>query len=140
MEKEVPPAQPMAVEDISADHVEGLPSERAKKIYEMRCKSLAAMGVLEESYQEQMILYARWLDIALTASMNLEKGLVSTKYDQNGRVTGFVENPFIAIFDRATRIVNEIGRQFGFTPLTRNNIKQKEKEIDPVAELQKLIE
>ena len=139
MDKEAPAAEPLTVDQITLEGVEGLPTERSRKIYETRCKSLAAMGVMEESYQEQMILYARWLDLAFKASSELEKGLVSTVYNEEGKVSGFIRNPYLGILDMATKNVNDIGRQFGFTAITRNNIKQKEKEIDPVAELQKLI-
>ena len=149
MQKEVPPAEPMSIEEVSSEnavfptdgvtHVEGLLTERARKIYEMRCKSLAALGILEASYQEQMILYARWLDIALTASEQLENDeLYMTSWGKSG--LKFILSPYLKILDIATKNVNMIGQQFGFTAISHNNIKQKEKEIDPAAELQRLIE
>ena len=140
----------MTVDEISSDNsvfpieehitqVEGLLTERAKKIYEMRCKSLAALGIMEATYQEQMILYARWLDIAITASEQLENdSMYITSYGKSG--IKFVLSPYLKILDLATKNVNKIGQQFGFTAVSHNNIKQKEKEINPVAELQKLIE
>ena len=141
MDKEAPAVQPMTVEQITVEGVEGLPTERSRKIYEMRCKSLAAMGVMEEAYQEQMILYARWLDLAFIASSEIEtSGLVTEIFNEKTGKKEVIRNPYLGILDMATKNVNDIGRQFGFTAITRNNIKQKEKEIDPVAELQKLIE
>ena len=151
MRKEAPPVDPLSVDDISASRavfpfddqdraVEGLTNDRQRKIYEMRCKSLAAMGVMEEAYQEAMILYAIWLDRALCYAKEVVKGEVFTQKDDNGNVTGYIENPYIRLLERATKMVNEIGRQFGFTALTRNNIKQTEKQIDPMATLQKMID
>ena len=52
----------------------------------------------------------------------------------------FILSPYLKILNIATKNVNMIGQQFGFTAISHNNIKQKEKEIDPAAELQRLIE
>ena len=150
MDKEFPPTQPMAVDEISADHpvfpfdnqvrqVEGLTNDRQRSIYVARCKTLAAMGIMEEAYQEAMILYAVWLDLALSYSAEAAKGGSRPLYDNNGRVTGYVNNPYVGLFKEATRMVNEIGRNFGFSPITRNNIKLAEKQINPVEELKKLM-
>ena len=148
--KEAPPSQPLTVDEISADnpvfpfdghieHVEGLTNDRQRKIYEMRCKSLSAMGAMEEPYQESMILYAVWLDRALSSAVEAAHGDLKPLHDANGRVTGYIENPYIRMFERATKMVNEIGRQFGFTPLTRANVAKTEKNIDPAQEIQKLL-
>lgn len=150
MREETPPSEPLSVEQISSDlavfptstgitHVEGLLTERARKIYEMRCKSLAALGIMDASYQDQMILYARWLDIALTASEELENGsLYETSWGKSG--LKYILSPHLKILHIATKNVNMIGQQFGFTAISHNNIKQAEKEINPVEELQKIIE
>lgn len=132
--------QLLSEDEIDASKVEGLATERAKDIYTLKCRQLAALGMLEETYQEAIILYASWLDIALTASVEIQKGYVRTLYDANGNVTGFVQNPYISILDKATQKVNDIGRQFGFTPVSRASIKVVEKELDPMAELAKLMQ
>lgn len=139
MDKESPSVQPLTVEEITLDDVEGLTTERSKKIYMSRCKTLAAMGIMEEAYQEQLILYSRWLDIALTCSDKIGQDMVMKVFDKEGKITGFVANPYIALFNMATKTVNELGRQFGFSPISRNNIRMVEKQIDPAAELMKLV-
>lgn len=149
MRKEAAPAEPLDVNHISADRpvfqtggitrVEGLTNDRQRKIYEMRCKTLAAMGIMEEAYQEAMILYAFWLDRALDYADKAAKKDVVERYDEYGNLVAFVESPYIRLAEKATRMVNEIGRLFGFSPLTRSNIKTAEKQIDPLAELHKLM-
>ena len=150
MRDEVAPVEPLDVDHISAERavfpvdghitqVEGLTNDRQRKIYEMRCKTLAAMGIMEEAYQEAMIMYAVWLDRALYYAVEAVKKDVVETHDQFGNISGYIENPYIKLFERATKMVNEIGRQFGFSALTRNNIKVAEKQIDPMAELQKML-
>ncbi len=150
MREETPPSEPLSVEQISSDlavfptstgitHVEGLLTERARKIYEMRCKSLAALGIMDASYQDQMILYARWLDIALTAAEQIDNdAMYVTSFGVGG--IKYTISPHLEIFKMATKMVNSIGQQFGFTAISHNNIKKAEKEINPVEELQKIIE
>ena len=150
MDKEVPASQPLTIEDVSVGRpvfppidqykdVEGLTNDRQRWIYGARCKTLAAMGVMEESFQESMILYAIWLDTALTSADEMKHGSFIEVRDKDGNLTGYVENPHIKRFAMATKMVNEIGRQFGFTPLSRNNVVKVEKNIDPAGELLKLV-
>ena len=150
MTKDAPPSQPLTVKDVSVGRpvfppcdkyadVEGLTNDRQRWIYAARCKTLAAMGIMEEAFQESMILYAIWLDVALTSADEMKHGSFIEVKDKDGNVTGYVENPHVKRFAMATKMVNEIGRQFGFTPLSRNNVVKTEKNIDPVQEIQKLL-
>lgn len=129
--QEIPMVQLMTPEDLKATmsrKIAGLPTVRSKKIFAKKCETLIAMGMMEEAYLEQMALYARWLDMAFTASERLNKQLTETEWDKEFKT-----------FSKATERVNEIARQFGFTPVSRSNIPLQEKAIDPAEALMEMM-
>jgi len=125
------PGVPFKVEDMTPEQ---------KAIYDAKCLQCSALGIMEPQFQEAMMVYAYWFDMASKAMRLMNKnGLVKAETDESGNITGFLTNPYISILEKCTRNLNMIGSQFGFTPVTKANLHIKEKEINPIAELEKLM-
>jgi len=139
MRNEGPETEKLSMDDISISGIEGLITERSKKIYIVKCKQLAALKVMEDAYREQMVIYAYNLDKALLCHEMLEKeGIVVMKTDREGNTLPTISG-WLKAYNQFISIVNDISKQFGFTPITRSSIKFEEDKLDPVAAIGKLM-
>lgn len=115
-----------------------LKSKRAKNIFIEKSNQLISMRILTSFDIEQLSIYAYALDQAYTCMEEVsEQGLFHETFDDNGRILRYVENPHLKLFKEMVDIVNKIGADFGFTPVSRQKIKAESKEEDD--ELMKLL-
>lgn len=102
-------------------------NKRAKKIYRDKANQLIAMKVLNSTDLDQLLIYANSFDMLLESIEKLKEGKFKTIYDENGNIIRFVENPFLKIYRDMVMIVNKIGSDFGFSPVSRQKLStQKE--------------
>lgn len=110
-----------------------LKSKRAKGIFIEKANQLIAMRILTAFDIEQLSIYAYSLDQVYTCMEKLaEQGNFHEVFDDNGKVLRYVQNPYLKLLKEMIEIVNRTGSDFGFSPISRQRINQKEhEEKDP---------
>lgn len=121
--------------------VSGLKSctRRASAIYWSLVKRVAALGMLEEAFCPQLLLYAMDYDLLLTLAENIRhngpiikqgKKTTRTRTYQDGstEVTEIDErldlpNPAVKQFTQLQDKILKIGSNFGFSPIDRSRLK-----------------
>ena len=104
--------------------VSGLKSatERARKIYWATCRKVAAQGMLDEAFCQQLLIYAIELDLLLRCEEDIRKNgmylVVETK-----KGTMALPNPAVKQLHAAAEKVLKIGSNFGFSPVDRQRLK-----------------
>lgn len=114
------------VADIRKCQVAGLKSatERATRIYWATVRKVAALGILEESFCTQLLIYAVEYDHFLTCSEDIkEKGIYITVEAKNGNMV--VPNPSVKMRDNAIEKILKISSNFGFSPVDVQRIKRQ---------------
>ena len=93
---------------------------KAKKIFRDKAVMLMAYRVQSALERDQLAIYAAKMQEIEECQKNItESGHVSTVYDDEGHVAGFVENPYIKIMKEDIKVVTHIGSNFGFSPADR---------------------
>lgn len=108
-----------------------LKTKRAKKIFIDRANQLIATGVLTDMDLDQLSIYAYALDQVYDCMEQIkEKGLFHEVYDDAGHVLRYIENPYLRLMRENIDVVNRIGGEFGFSPVSRQKLKAEGKEED----------
>ena len=98
------------------------------------------MGILEQAYLPELVMFAKEFDMYMTAAADVEKnGMYTIKRDEQGNVCGTVENPSVKQMDRFFSHVAKIGSNFGLSPVDRQRIKARVEGEDPSAKIINLI-
>lgn len=105
-----------------------LKSKRAKKIFRDKAKQLIERRILSVNDIEQLTIYSYSLDTVFECMENLEEGKFKALKDDKGRIYKFVENPYLPLYRQMVDIVNKIGSDFGFNPVSRSKVKASEPE------------
>lgn len=120
---------------LSTSRLKLLPTKRSKEIFKTKANQLIALGVLTELDIEHLAVYANSLDV-LFSCMDGMREPAKPKYDKEGQLTGYVTRPEAKMYKQMIDDVNRIGAEFGFTPVSRQRINQKEhEEQDPFKNL-----
>ena len=115
-------------------------TERQRKIYLSVCRQLIPLGILEQAYLPELVMFAKEFDMYMTAAADVEKnGMYKDKLDNAGNVCGTVENPSVRHMDRFFSHVAKIGSNFGLSPVDRQRIKARVEGEDPSAKIINLI-
>lgn len=109
---------------LSTDKMKLLPTKRSKKIFMEKANQLIGLRVLTILDIEQLAIYANSLDILFSCmkAMRLPPEEVRNKI---GYLTGYVQRPEISLYKQMVEIVNKIGADFGFTPMSRQRINRE---------------
>lgn len=120
---------------IDAKKLKVLKTKRSRDIFTEKANQLIALGILTENDFEQLAIYANSLDIVFEC---MEK-TKSDKFEKIETSTGhyYIPNPYLKLYRDMVEIVNKIGSEFGFSPVSRTKLAHKPVEIDPLAELLK---
>lgn len=102
-----------------------LKTARAKKIFIEKANQLIALGVLTSLDLESLSLYASTLDTVYTCLAELKKGPEFERVKDKNGVIKYVPNPYRQLLHNSIEIVNKIGGDFGFTPVSRQRISVK---------------
>ena len=117
----------------SCSKLKMLPTKRAKDIFKQKANQLIALNVLTELDLEQLAVYANSLDLVFDCLEGLREPAIP-KYDKVGNLTGYVAPPELALYRQMVEIVNKIGSDFGFSPISRQRINtgpmEKEETIE----------
>lgn len=89
--------------------------------------------MLTELDLEQLAVYANSVDLIFDCLEGMRKPAIP-KYDKEGDLTGYIAPPELALYRQMVEIVNKIGSDFGFSPISRQRINaappEKEETID----------
>ena len=117
----------------SCSKLKMLPTKRAKDIFKQKANQLIALNVLTELDLEQLAVYANSLDLVFDCLEGMREPAIP-KYDKEGNLTGYVAPPELALYRQMVEIVNKIGSDFGFSPISRQRINtgpmEKEETIE----------
>ena len=114
-----------------------LKTKRAKKIFIEKANQLVASKILTAMDLEQLSMYAYSVDVVYQAMEAIgEMGHFQEIHDENGYLLRYVENPYLKLFRDHVKIANEIGANFGFSPVSRQKIQiSKEEDLNPFEKL-----
>ena len=110
-----------------------LKSKRAKQIFLGKANQLIALRVLTAFDIESLSLYANTLDTAYTCIEKLgEKDAEEFTMNVNEKsgVVSYTPNPYRGLLRESIELVNKIGGEFGFTPVSRQRIATQPVEKD----------
>ncbi len=114
-------------------------TERARKIYWATCRKVAAQGMLDVAFCQELLLWAEDLDILIRAEESIKRDGMTIKQGKKTTVTRFfpdgsyevkekderydVPNPAIKIHLQMQDRLLKIGGNFGFDPVSRSRLK-----------------
>ena len=112
-----------------------LPTKRAKDIFKQKANQVIAMHALSPMDLELLALYANSLDMAFVYLEKVNEP-PTPRYDKDDNIIGYTEPPYFKMYCKMVEIVNKIGADFGFSPLSRQRINaappEKEETIDDI--------
>lgn len=111
-----------------------LKSLRAKKIYLAKARQLIGLNLLSELDLDQLLIYANSYDLLLESIAEMKKGKFSEVHDDNGNLIRFVENPYFKVYRDMAAIVNKLGGEFGFSPVSRQKLSIPKQDDGPSEE------
>lgn len=105
-------------------------TERARKIYWATCRKVAAQGMLDPAFCQQLLIYSIELDLLIKCEEDIKHNgmylLVETK-----KGTMAIQNPAVKQLHQAADRVLKIGGNFGFDPVSRSRLKAASMLEDP---------
>ena len=123
------------IEDID---LSSLKSERSKDIFIENANYLIKLELLNASNILPLAMYANNLDILQECIDEMaNNGKFKERYDENGNVIGFIENPYLDLWKKLQPITVKQASEFGFTPISGLRFAKKPDEKD---ELQQILE
>ncbi len=126
---------------LSNQSVAALSNDRQKQIFVERVNYLMSLKMMEMAYIDQLVDYAVFRDKYEDALIKLDQmgGDFVKRYDDAGKVCGFVENPYIKLAIKYREIVNRIGSEFGFTPVSRMKLPTPGVKESPLEQIRKIV-
>lgn len=117
--------EPIKPEDVPQRcQVSGLQgaTDRARKIYWSTCRKVAAQGLLDPAFCQELLIYSVELDLLIKCEEDIRKNgmylIVETK-----KGTMAIANPAVKQLHQAADRVLKIGSNFGFDPVSRSRLK-----------------
>lgn len=127
------------VEEI-AQNAELLQTEYARGVFIDRCNYLNGLGMLDASYIDDLISYAKMCEIRRDALLSIEReGKYSPRYDLNGVQVGFILNPNFSILFRLMPHLSQLGAKYGLTPIDRLKFPERKEEKSLAEQLQEAL-
>lgn len=120
---------PDSLEPLTLDDIPKPPTILGKigrKLWKKYSEILHKQGVLAETDLDLLGQYCMYLQIAEQAAEELNKDL--TEIMTNAREPYTVKSKYLSIFNEASDRASKLGKEFGFTPLSRKNIPAPKKE------------
>ena len=115
-----------------------LQTDRAKDLFIENANYLIKLEILNASNIQPLVLYATNLDMLYDCMDQLNRnGKFKERHDENGNVIGFIENPYLALYQKLQPITIKQASEFGFTPVSGLRFARKPEEKD---ELQQILE
>lgn len=97
-------------------------TERARKIYWATCRKVAAQGMLDPAFCQQLLIYAIELDLLIKCEEDIKRnGMYLVVETKKGPMA--IQNPAVKQLHQAADRVLKIGGNFGFDPVSRSRLK-----------------
>lgn len=122
-------------------------TERARKIYWATCRKVAAQGMLDPAFCQELLLYAMDLDMLISAEESIKKDGITIKQGKKTTTTRFFPdgsyevtekderydepNPAVKMHLQLQDRLIKIGSNFGFDPVSRSRLKSASLLEDP---------
>lgn len=103
---------------------------RAWHLFEEKCRQLIALGVMEDTYLEEVFWWAVWQDQALLALYHVNRDERFTKVNTRDGVR-FVENPWWRHLRDAMRELETLTSKLGLSPVDRQRLALQAENRDP---------
>ena len=98
-------------------------TRRAKKIFKDKSNQLIHLKLLTAIDVELLAIYCNSLDMVLIAIDELADGeLVEQHTDMKTGAVKYTTNPYLKIYKEMVEMVNKIGSEFGFSPISRQRL------------------
>lgn len=98
-------------------------TERARKIYWATCRKVAAQGMLDVAFCQQLLIYAIELDLLIKCEESVKRdGTFLTGVNKEG-ATYTYPNPAVKMMQGCVDKLLKIGGNFGFDPVSRSRLK-----------------
>lgn len=127
------------VTSIDAKGMKALKTKRARDIFTTKGNQLIALGTLTDMDLEALAVYANSLDMLFDCIDHIGKEDKFTLV-QNDKQSYYVANPYLKLYKEMVEIVNRVGSEFGFTPVSRAKIAAPPREDDQLANLMRQFE
>ena len=126
------------ITQLKAIRVDGLHSAKSKQIFNATANILITNRMLAPQDIDKLIIYANAMALVKTCSKEIKGKIFTETHDKEGNINGYTQNPHIKLFKEMSEIVDKIGSEFGFDPLSRMKIKSTpEEKEDEFAKLQR---
>lgn len=115
-------------------------NERSKKIYLSACRQVMAFGLLQQSDLPELLVYAKEFDNYLSCCADIEEnGRYKLKYDDEGNVSGTIDNPSNFQKKVSWDIIKNVSANFGFSPYDRQRLRAEVDPEDPTTKIVNII-
>lgn len=118
---------------VDARKIKALQTKRGREIFTVKAKQLISQGVLTELDIEALTIYANSLDMLFECVEKVKEEKFVKVVTEKG--TTYISNPYLKLYKEMADIVNRVGADFGFTPVSRLRIQAPIQEDDQLAEL-----
>lgn len=118
-----------------------LSNDRQKQIFVEKVGQLVALKMMEEMYVDALVQYAVYYDLweqAVISMRDLGQSFLTRRNDA-GKIIGHIENPYIRLAMKYRDIVNSIGSEFGFTPVSRMKLPTPGVKESPLEQIRKIV-
>ncbi len=121
------------------DHVDlsVLKTQRAQDIFKQMANYLIKWEILTDANILPLAVYSSNIDLTFTCLDEMQKGLFKERFDENGNVIGFIENPYVNLYNKLQPAIMRQAAEYGFTPVSSLKFARKE---EPKDELQALMD
>lgn len=127
------------VTSIDAKGMKVLKTKRARDIFTTKGNQLIVLGTLTDMDLESLAVYANSLDMLFDCMDHIAKEDKFTLV-QNEKQSYYVANPYLKLYKEMVEIVNKVGSDFGFSPVSRAKIAAPPREDDQLANLMRQFE
>ena len=118
--------EPVSVEEIHKRcQVSGLQgaTKRAREIYWAMCRKVAAQGMLDPAFCQQLLIYAIELDLFIKCEESVKHdGPFLIGMTEEGAIYSY-PNPAVKMMQGCVEKLLKIGGNFGFDPVSRSRLK-----------------
>ena len=118
---------------VNARNIKCLTTKRSRMIFTQKANQLIALGILTTQDFESLAIYSNSLDMLFDCIENLKDEKFSKVTTEKGFY--WMPSPYLKLYREMVDIVNKIGSEFGFTPVSREKIQAPPVENDPLADL-----
>lgn len=118
-----------------------LATERQKQIFIEKVNYMIALNLMEDVFIDSLVDYAIYREKFEECVVKVQEmgQPFLTRRNEAGKIIGHIENPYIRLAMKYRDIVNSIGSEFGFTPVSRMKLPTSEVKESPLEQIRKIV-